>query len=77
MQGERIRHNDNTEKIRFRVLPDCFSFPLRKVLSLSLEGSIDVAMHGPIQANVSKDLARMNCTSLVWRSRAVTSLKQV
>ncbi len=65
------------EKIRFDVVPDWTSLPLRKVFSRSPAGSSPVAMQGPTAANVSKPLARVNWTSLVWRSRAVTSLKQV
>ncbi len=47
-------------KIKLFVLEDCFSFPFKNVLSLSLEGSTPVAIQGPTAANVSKDLARVN-----------------
>ena len=47
-------------KIKFFVLLDCLSFPFKKVLSLSPEGSTSVNMQGPTAANVSKDLARVN-----------------
>ena len=56
MMFETNRTKKGTEKIKFRVFPDCFSFPFRNVLTLNLDGSISVAMHGPTAANVSKDL---------------------
>ena len=37
-------------------------------------GSRSVSIHGPSGQNESKPLARVNCTSLRCRSRAVTSL---
>ncbi len=52
------------EKIRFLVFEDCRSLPFRNVLIFSRDGSRPVEMHGPTAANVSKDLARVNCLSL-------------
>ena len=63
-------------KIREAVDPDWTSRPLRKVFRRIAAGSRPVATQGPRAANVSKPLARVNWTSFVWRSRAVTSLKQ-
>ena len=74
---EMNRTRNGTGKMRLAVFPDCLSFPFRKVLTWSADGSMSVATHGPTAAKVSKDFARVNWTSLAWRSRAVTSLKQV
>ena len=60
MMFETNRTKKGTEKIRSRVFPDCFSFPFKKVLILSLAGSMSVAIQGPMEANVSKDFARVN-----------------
>ncbi len=66
-----------TGKIRSLVFPDCFFSPFKNVSIFTLQGLISVSMKGPMGAKESKPFALVNCTSFFWRSRAVTSLKQV
>src|SRR5215469_10128950 len=59
------------------VFPDCRLCPFTNVSTRALRASTSVSMCGPIGQNVSKLFARVNCTSLFCRSRAVTSFRQV
>ena len=67
-----------TSKIRSVVLPSCLRSPLRCVWTAHAVGegcgSRSVSIQGPSGQKESKPLARVNCTSLRCRSRAVTSL---
>src|SRR5580658_4714454 len=59
------------------VLPDWRSAPLTSVSTKTSVGLSCVSICGPTGQKVSKPLARVNCTSLFCRSRAVTSLRQL
>src|SRR5438093_11780391 len=67
-----------TSKISISVPECCLTCPLRRVSSVSLEGSvIAVSIQGPRGENVSQDLPRHHCKSPRCHGRAVTSLPQV
>jgi hypothetical protein len=66
-----------TPKIILETGADCLRTPLTRVSTTRSSGRRPVAMQGPRGQKVSNDLARVNCTSLRCRSRAVTSLTQV
>ena len=77
MTAETRATRSSTGKMRSLVLAACRRSPLTQVSMSTPLGSMSVAMHGPTGQKLSKALARVGWPSRAWRSRAVTSLRQV
>ena len=75
-----VGHQLGHVNIRSDVSPSCLISPFTHSLtsrSSAAPNSSAVTIQGPIGLNVSNDLARLHCPSLICVSRADTSLTMV